>query len=131
MRNSVGMTNAFLCFFKILHHYFPKHVIQLMSRSKYGNKVVKVIIKHRTCEACKWWQRHRPGMKPRPHRCVWNHRGSARLLESRAGLEAIKEMMQHGTPVKVIEGDGNNTLIARLKSELGLTDIKNLIEIMP
>ncbi|CAG2192791.1 unnamed protein product [Mytilus edulis] len=77
--------------------------------------------KHRTCGTCKWWKRNRPGRKPRPHRCVWNHRGSARLMESQAGMQAVKELLEQGTPVKTIEGDGDNTLIARLKSELNLT----------
>ncbi|CAG2230218.1 unnamed protein product [Mytilus edulis] len=96
----------------------------LMSKREYGNKVIKTIVKHRTCGTCKWWKRNRPGRKPRPHRCVWNHRGSARLMESQAGMQAVKELLEQGTPVKTIEGDGDNTLIARLKSELNLTVTK-------
>ncbi|KAK3085406.1 hypothetical protein FSP39_002859 [Pinctada imbricata] len=83
------------------------------------NKVLKTVVKHRTCGVCKWWRRRRPGQKPRHHRCVWNHKGSSRLMESEAGVEAVKEMNDQGTPIAVIEGDGDNTLIARLKCNLG------------
>ncbi|XP_062576613.1 uncharacterized protein LOC134238504 isoform X2 [Saccostrea cucullata] len=33
------------------------------------NKVLKTVIKHRTCGVCKWWRRNRPGLKVREH-CV-------------------------------------------------------------
>ncbi|KAK3100488.1 hypothetical protein FSP39_020887 [Pinctada imbricata] len=85
------------------------------------NKVLKIVVKHRTCRVCKCWRRRRPGQKLRHHRCVLNHKGSSRLMESEAGVEAVKEMNDQGTPIAVIEGDGDNTLIARLKSNLGLT----------
>ncbi|XP_076088707.1 uncharacterized protein LOC143059102 isoform X2 [Mytilus galloprovincialis] len=98
----------------------------LMTKRKYGNKVCKTVVKHRTCATCKWWRRNRPGRKPKPHRCVWNHRGSARLMESQAGLEAVREMMEQGTPIKTIEGDGDNTLMARIRSELGVNIKKKL-----
>ncbi|CAC5404978.1 unnamed protein product [Mytilus coruscus] len=45
-------------------------------------------------------------------------------MESQAGMQAVKELLEQGTPVKTIEGDGDNTLIARLKSELNLTVTK-------
>ncbi|XP_056014682.1 uncharacterized protein LOC125676111 isoform X4 [Ostrea edulis] len=60
------------------------------------NKVLKAVVTHRTCGVCKWWKRNRPGVKVREHRCVWNHRGSARAMESEAGLKAIKDMIQEG-----------------------------------
>ena len=47
-------------------------------------------------------------------------------MESEAGLKAIKEMIQHGTPVEIIEGDGDNTLVARLEKNMGLTVKKSL-----
>lgn len=56
------------------------------------NKVLKTVIKHRSCATCKWWKRNRPGQRIRSHRCVWNHNGSARMMESEAGLLALKEM---------------------------------------
>ncbi|XP_061167894.1 uncharacterized protein LOC133176848 [Saccostrea echinata] len=60
------------------------------------NKVLKTVIKHLTCGVCKWWRRNRTGLKVREHRCVWNHKGSARAMESEAGLKAIKDMIQQG-----------------------------------
>lgn len=42
-------------------------------------------------------------------------------MESEAGLKAIKDMIQQRTPVGIIEGDGNNTLVARLERSMGLT----------
>lgn len=42
-------------------------------------------------------------------------------MESEAGLQAIKDMIQQGTPVGIIEGDGDNTLVARLERSMGLT----------
>ncbi|VDI43935.1 Hypothetical predicted protein [Mytilus galloprovincialis] len=98
----------------------------LMTKRKYGNKVCKTVVKHRICATCKWWKRKRPGRKPKPHRCVCNHRGSARLMESQAGIEAVREMMEQGTPIKTIEGDGDNTLMARIRSELGVNIKKKL-----
>ena len=50
-------------------------------------------------------------------------------MESEAGLQAVREMTEQGTPIKVIEGDSDNTLASSLKSNLGLTVNKNLIEI--
>ena len=90
------------------------------------NKVLKTVITHRTCGKCKWWKRNKPGTRAPPHRCVWNHNGSARSMESQAGLEALKSMSDQGTPVQVIEGDGDNTLIARAKNQLGVTITKKL-----
>lgn len=69
------------------------------------NKVLKTVIKHRSCATCKWWKRNRPGQKIRSHRCVWNHKGSAKMMESEIGLLALKEMSSQGTPVEIIEGD--------------------------
>lgn len=60
------------------------------------NKVLKTVVKHRTCGTCKWWRRNRPGVPVRERRCVWNHKGSARAMESEAGLQAIKDMIQQG-----------------------------------
>lgn len=56
------------------------------------NKVLKTVVKHRTCGKCKWWRRNRPGMKPPAHKCVWNHHGSSKSMESEAGLQAVQEM---------------------------------------
>lgn len=46
------------------------------------------------------------------------------LLErwkSEADLQAIKDMIQQGTPVGIIEDDGDHTLVARLERSMGLT----------
>ena len=87
-----------------------------MSKSKYGKKVVKAIVSHRTCGTCNWWRRNRPGQKVREHRCVKTHSGSARLMESVSGEKGVKELAAEGTPVEYLEGDGDNTLVARLKT---------------
>lgn len=85
------------------------------------NKVLKTVVKYRTCGTRKWQRRNRPEVPIREHRFVWNHKGSARAMESEAGLQAIKDMIQQGTPVGIIEGDGDNTLVARLERSMGLT----------
>lgn len=80
----------------------------------------KTVVKHRVCGTCKWWSRHRPNLPVRPHRCVKNHQGSARMMESTSGVQGVKELNESGTPVKYLEGDGDNTLIARLRSDLNM-----------
>ena len=40
---------------------------------------------------------------------MWNQTGSARAMESEAGLKAIKVMIQQSTPVEFIEADGDDT----------------------
>lgn len=87
-----------------------------MSKAKYGKKVMKAIVKHRTCGTCKWWRRNKPGVPVRQHRCVHNHTGSAKLMESVSGEQGILDLSKEGIPVEYIEGDGDNTLIARLKT---------------
>lgn len=64
--------------------------------------------------------RHRSNLPVRPHRCVKNHQGSARIMESTSGVQGAKELNESGTPVKYLEGDGDNTLIARLRSDLNM-----------
>lgn len=91
------------------------------SKPKYSKKVVKTVVNHRTCGVCKWWHRNRPGRPVRKHRCVCNHTGSARLMESTGGLMGVKELAAQGTPIECIEGDGDNTLIARIKNELNIS----------
>ena len=49
-----------------------------------------------------------------------NHKGSARLIESVSGQDGVTELLKEGTPVEYIEGDGDNTLIARLKTNLNI-----------
>lgn len=98
-----------------------------MSKAKYGKKVVKTVVSHRTCGTCKWWQRNRPGQPVRKHRCVHNHTGSARLMESSSGVQGIKELRDSGTPVDILEGDGDNTLVTRIKNDLGIT-VKKLLD---
>ena len=97
-----------------------------MSTQKYGKKVVKGVVLHRTCAVCKWWKRNRPREKVRHHRCVHNHSGSARSMEGVAGVKGVKELSDDGTPVEILEGDGDNTLIAKLKSDLGINMKKRL-----
>ncbi|XP_062590600.1 uncharacterized protein LOC134252182 [Saccostrea cucullata] len=91
-----------------------------MSKSQYGKKVLKTVVGHRTCGTCRWWRRNRPGLPVRKHRCVQNHHGSARSMKSSTGIRGMKELIDEGTPVEYIEGDGDNTLIASLRSELNL-----------
>lgn len=47
-------------------------------------------------------------------------------MESEAGMLAVQQLKNQGTPVEIIEGDGDNTLISRLKSQLGITVKKKL-----
>ncbi|KAL4222716.1 hypothetical protein ACF0H5_018757 [Mactra antiquata] len=101
---------------------FKSHTF-FMSKSKYGKKVLKIVDKHRTCGTCKWWKRNQPESKVRDHRCVHNHVGSARMLESASGKKGIMEMLKDGTPVEIVEGDGDNTLISRMKTHQNI-DLK-------
>lgn len=98
---------------------FSAHTF-FMSKAKYGKKVVKTVVCHRTCGTCNWWRRNRPGQPVRKHNCVRNHRGSARLMESVSGVRGVQELGHEGTPVEYIEGDGDNTMLARLKNELNI-----------
>ncbi len=86
-----------------------------MTKSQYGKKVVKSVVLHRTCRTCQYWQKSRPGIPVRTHRCVKNHIGSARMIEAKAGCKAIQELAAEGTPVEILEGDGDSTLISRLR----------------
>ena len=99
--------------------FLPAHTF-FMSKKKYGKKVVKTVVSHRTCGVCKWWHRRRPGRPVRKHRCVHDHTGSARSMECVSGVKGIKELMEEGTPVDVLEGDGDTTLISRLQTDLNL-----------
>ena len=92
-----------------------------MSKAKYGKKVLKTVVSHRTCGVCKWWQRKRPKLKVRNHQCVFDHGGSARNMESTSGVRGVKELIDGGTPVEYLEGDGDNTLIARLRTDLNIS----------
>ena len=92
-----------------------------MSKSKYGKKVMKRIVSHRQCATCTWWRRNRPNETVRDHKCVKNHTGSSRLMESCSGERGILEMAQEGTPIEYIEGDGDTTLISRLKTNQNIT----------
>lgn len=98
-----------MCFFYLTAHTF------FMSKAKYGKKVVKTLVSHRTCATCNWWRRNKPGHTVKPHKCVRNHTGSARMMESVSGVRGVVELAEEGTPVEYIEGDGDNTLIARLR----------------
>ncbi|XP_060565928.1 LOW QUALITY PROTEIN: uncharacterized protein LOC132724962 [Ruditapes philippinarum] len=91
-----------------------------MSKSKYGKKVLKSIVSHRVCGTCNWWARNRKGQAVRPHLCVRNHRGSAKLMESVSGEKGVQELKDEGTPIEYVEGDGDNTLIARVKNNLNI-----------
>lgn len=104
-----------ISFIILLAHAF------FMSKPKYGKKVVKTVVNHRTYGVCKWWHRNRLGQSVRKHRCVCNDTGSARLMESTGELMGVKELAAKGTPIECIEGDGDNTLIARIKTELNIS----------
>lgn len=92
-----------------------------MSKAKYGKKVMKTVVLHRTCATCKWWKKNRPFQKIRNHRCVFNHVGSARMMESASGVKGIRELKECGVNIEFVEGDGDNTLLARVKKELNIT----------
>ncbi|XP_053400902.1 uncharacterized protein LOC128557554 isoform X2 [Mercenaria mercenaria] len=94
-----------------------------MTTNKAGRrkKVIKTIVGHRHCGKCKWWKRNRQGQKVRTHYCVKNHTGSARSMEAASGLKGVRELFSEGTPIEYLEGDGDNTLIARLKSDLNIS----------
>ena len=47
-------------------------------------------------------------------------------MESTAGIQALKEMISQKTPVEVIEGDGDNTVISRIENEMGVKIKKKL-----
>lgn len=91
-----------------------------MSKAKYGKKVVKSVVSHRTCGTCNWWRRNRPGEPVRSHECVRSHKGSARMMESVSGEKGVVELGNEGTPVEYLEGDGDTTLIARLRNNLNI-----------
>lgn len=55
-----------------------------------------------------------------PHRCEKSSR-KCPYVESTSGDQGVKELNDSGTPVKYLEGDGENTLIARLKSDLNIS----------
>lgn len=69
---------------------------------------------------CEWQQRNRPGRLVRKHKSVFNHADSARLMESTGGLIGVKELAAQGTPIKCIEGDDDNTLIASKMNQIFL-----------
>lgn len=56
----------------------------------------------------------------KPHKCVHNHVGSAKLMESVSGEAGIRELAKEGTNVEIVEGDGDNTLVARVKKNMGI-----------
>ena len=101
--------------------YFAGHYF-LMSLSKYGKKVLNSQTIHRTCGFCKWHKRKFPDKKVPQHRCVWNHRGSAKMMEITGCTAAIKAMKKNGTPVEILEGDGDDTVIPRLAQENIIVD---------
>lgn len=70
------------------------------------------MLNHKNCGVCECYHRNRPGRPVRKHRSVFNHTGSARLMESTGGLMGLNELAAQGTPIKCIEGDDDNTFIA-------------------
>ena len=94
-----------------------------MTTRKHGErkKIIKSLVHHRTCRTCVWWKRNRPGAVVREHACVLNHKGSARAIEGAAGVTGIKDLQNAGTPIEIIEGDGDYTTIARVRNELGIS----------
>lgn len=42
------------------------------------------------------------------------------MMESASGEVGIRQLIEGGTPVEYIEGDGDNTLISRLKTNMGI-----------
>lgn len=84
-------------------------------------KIVKIVVSHRTCGFCSWWKCNRPGQEVRPHKYVRNHRGSARAMEATSGVKGVQELLVEGTLVEYLKGDGDNTLISRIETDLSVT----------
>lgn len=79
-------------------------------------KILKTVVHHRSCRVCKWWRKYRQGRPIRPHACVLNHYGSARSIESEAGLQGVREFQKAGLAVDVLEGDGDSSMMAKLSA---------------
>lgn len=77
-----------------------------MSKSKYGKKVLKTVVGHGTCRTCHWWRQNRPDIPVGKHRCVQNHDGSARSMESSTCLKGVKELIDEGTLGSTLERIG-------------------------
>ena len=41
-------------------------------------------------------------------------------MESARGILGVTDLRESGPPVEIIEGDGDNTTISRLRSDLGM-----------
>ena len=95
-----------------------------MSKSKYGKKVIHDKVCHRICGTCKWWRKNRPGQPVREHRCVLNHFGSAKSAETANTMSGLLELMAKGFPVEYVEGDGDNSVISKMKIEHGIDLLK-------
>lgn len=105
-------------FFKIVPFYSP-HILH-----------VQFQVRKEGCQSCgftsdlwcfyKCWKSRHPGVKVHPHWCTKNHSRSTRLMESISGVSGEKELNENGTPVEILEGDKDNTMISSLRSELGI-----------
>jgi hypothetical protein len=42
-------------------------------------------------------------------------------MECKSGVQGIKELSEEGTPVEVLDGDGDTTMLAHIKSDLNMT----------
>lgn len=42
-------------------------------------------------------------------------------MECKSGVQGIRELAEKGTPVEILEGDGNTTMLAYVKSDLNLS----------
>ena len=47
-------------------------------------------------------------------------------MKSSVGLQAVKEMAVQGTPVQIIDDDGDKSLIASAKNQLGISLAKTV-----
>lgn len=47
-------------------------------------------------------------------------------MESASGVSGEKELNENGTPVEILEGDEDNTMISSLRSEFGINMKKYL-----
>lgn len=52
--------------------------------------------------------------------CVCSYSGSERSMEATSGVQGVKELFEDGTLVEYLEGDGDNTLIAKLRTPLDI-----------
>ncbi|KAH3897737.1 hypothetical protein DPMN_021932 [Dreissena polymorpha] len=72
---------------------------------------------------CQWRQRNQTGQIARAHDCVHKFTGV-----SVSGEKGLKELIEEGKPVEIVEGDGYNNIEIRVKRNINLTLQKHFDE---